>query len=336
MFKKKWLLYCGIIIVTLVIAGVGYTFHLYNKTEDVVKESHEDVGRENKTSELREEKVDPVEDNVSVLFIGVDNSEKRDYELGSRSDALMLATFNKKKSTVKLLSIPRDSYAYVPEIGYSTKINHAHFHGGPKATIETVEEFLHVPVDYYVRLNFEAFVETVDSLNGIQYDVPFEMYEQDSADNENAIHLMSGIQTLTGEEALALARSRKYDDDFERNERQQQILKNIADKATSVSTIFKLGNLIDAVGSNMKTNMQFDDMKSFLSYGMDKNITLESVSLEGHGEIMDDGLWYYTVEEESINSVQVELRHHLNLKLNVDGFAENDKQDRVIRKLGIR
>lgn len=329
MFKKKWLLYCGIIIVTLVIAGVGYTFHLYNKTEDVVKESHEDVGRENKTSELREEKVDPVEDNVSVLFIGVDNSEKRDYELGSRSDALMLATFNKKKSTVKLLSIPRDSYAYVPEIGYSTKINHAHFYGGPKATIETVEEFLHVPVDYYVRLNFEAFVETVDSLNGIQYDVPFEMYEQDSADNENAIHLMSGLQTLTGEEALALARSRKYDDDFQRNERQQQILKNIADKATSVSTIFKLGNLIDAVGSNMKTNMQFDDMKSFLSYGMDKNITLESVSLEGHGEIMDDGLWYYAVDEESINSVQIELRDHLNLKSNVDGFAENDKQDQV-------
>ncbi|WP_246202496.1 LCP family protein [Virgibacillus doumboii] len=327
MLKKKWVLYSGIVIAVLIIAGVGYGLHLYNKTEDIVKDSQKDIGRENKTSELREEKVDPVEDNVSVLFIGVDNSEKRDYDLGSRSDALILATFNKQENSVKLLSIPRDSYVYVPEVGYKTKINHAHFYGGPKATIETVENLLHVPVDYYVRLNFEAFIETVDSLDGIHYDVPFEMYEQDSADNANAIHLLPGPQTLTGEEALALARSRKYDDDLERGKRQQQILKSIKEKATSVTSLFKLDNLIEAVGSNMKTNMAFDDMKSFLSYGIDENITIESVGINGHGEFLDDGLWYYILEEDSVNSIQNELRSHLDLTTNLERFADDDEQD---------
>src|SRR5699024_9759683 len=104
--------------------GIGYTVYLYNKTEELVSGSQEEIKRENNASALRSEQVNPVEDNVSILFIGVDDSEKRDFGDGGRSDALLLATFNKSENNVKLLSIPRDSYVFVPEVGYETKINH--------------------------------------------------------------------------------------------------------------------------------------------------------------------------------------------------------------------
>ncbi|WP_010531653.1 LCP family protein [Lentibacillus jeotgali] len=323
--KKKWTLIIGIPLLLFIIAAGSYAAYLYNKTENMVSESQEKTGRENETSKLRSEAVDPLEDNVSVLFIGVDNSEFRN-EKQSRSDALILATFNKQNSSVKLLSIPRDSYVYVPEVDRYTKINHAHFFGGPKATIETVENFLNVPVDYYAKMNFEGFVEVVNALGGITYDVPYEIWESDSDDDKNSIHLMPGEQHLNGEEALALARTRKYDSDVARGKRQQQILKTIASKATSASSVFKLGETIDAVGDNLTTNLSFNDMKDFLSYGLDESISIETVNLDGSGGYMEDGLWYYQVNEESKHNVQADLRSHLDLEGNV-GTSDYAKEE---------
>ncbi|SFA99466.1 transcriptional attenuator, LytR family [Lentibacillus halodurans] len=326
--RKKWTLIIAIPLLLMIIIGAIYVNYLYNKTENMVTDSQEKVGRENETSELRSKSVDPVEDNVSVLFIGVDNSEFRDEE-ESRSDALILASFNKQDSSVKLLSIPRDSYVYVPEVDRYTKINHAHFFGGPRATIETVENFLHVPVDYYAKMNFEGFIEVVDSLGGITYDVPYEIWESDSNDDKNSIHLTPGEQQLNGEEALALARTRKYDNDVERGKRQQEILKTIANKAISASSVFKVGETIDAIGNNMTTNLSFENMKNFLSYGLDENITIETMNLSGDGGYMEDGLWYFHVNEESKHDIRAELRNHLDLEENVEtsDFANDEENN---------
>ncbi|UJL45864.1 LCP family protein [Virgibacillus sp. NKC19-16] len=325
--KKKLLLYSGIIFIFLIGIGAGYAVYLVDRTAGTIDDSHEEIGRENETSPLREGHVNPVEDNVSVLFIGVDSNEHRDNLDQSRSDALLLATFNKEDSTVKILSIPRDSYVYIPEVDYNTKINHAHAFGGPEATIETVENFLHVPVDYFVRMNFEGFVEVVDALDGIKYDVPYEFTESDSNDDRDSIHLYPGEQNLNGEEALAMARTRKQDNDVERGKRQQEILAAIASKATSPSSVFKLDELITAVGSNMTTNINFSEIRSFLSYGLDEQVAIETVNLDGAGGYTNGG-WYYQVEEESRAQMQTELREHLDLPV-VDedsDFAEDDEE----------
>ncbi|OZI10892.1 transcriptional regulator, partial [Bacillaceae bacterium SAS-127] len=200
----------------LTFTAAGYGAFLYKKAESVFTDSYLDDGRHK--SELRDAKVHPLKDSISILFIGVDESESREEEFGgkTRSDALMLATLNIEDKSIKLISIPRDSYVYVPEVGYNTKINHAHAYGGPKATIETVEELFDLPVDYYVRMNFYAFMDVVDALGGITFNVPYELNEKDSKDLNNAIHLEKGEQELNGEEALALARTRKHDNDIER------------------------------------------------------------------------------------------------------------------------
>uniref|UniRef100_UPI0018E18BBB LCP family protein n=1 Tax=Virgibacillus massiliensis TaxID=1462526 RepID=UPI0018E18BBB len=101
---------------------------LFIKADSVLSDSYEDDGREK--SDLRESKVDPNVDNVSVLIMGVGASDLRNNADNARSDSLMVATLNKDDKSVKLLSIPRDSYVYIPEVGYKTKINHAHAYGG--------------------------------------------------------------------------------------------------------------------------------------------------------------------------------------------------------------
>src|SRR5690625_4979976 len=114
--RKKIILYITVPISIILIAVFSFGMHLYIQAQNTVEQSFEAVERENEISELREEAVDPIEDNVSVLIIGVDDSEKRGFEDSSRSDTLLLATFNKEKENVKLLTIPRDTYVFVPEV----------------------------------------------------------------------------------------------------------------------------------------------------------------------------------------------------------------------------
>ena len=177
-----------------------------------------------KKSLLRDEAVEPLKDNVSILFIGVDESELRSQsDSNSRSDALLVATLNNKEKSVKLVSIPRDSYVYVPDRGRNDKITHAHAFGGTRGTIDTVEGALDIPIDYYVKMNFNAFIEVVDALGGIDAEVPYDYTELDEND-QRTIQLEKGMQHLDGKHALALARTRKLDSDIERGKRQQMII----------------------------------------------------------------------------------------------------------------
>lgn len=321
--RRRLLIFTPILI--LLATGGVYFYHLWGTAEKAINDAYENDGREN-GSDLREEKVSPATDNVSILFIGIDESEKRKEKNQSNqlSDALILATLNIEDHTVKLLSIPRDSYVYVPERDTYTKINHAHSYGGPKATIETVENFLNVPVDYYVRLNFNAFMDIVDTLGGVEIDVEKEIIEQDSRDVAGAIHLYPGLQTLDGEEALAYARTRKIDNDIERGKRQQELVKAIVSKALSLGSVLKYDELIETVGDNMKTSMSFNDIKSLIAYGATGTINLESYTLEGT-DSMINGTYYYQVDEESRATIESTLRAHLDLTDDNGGTANLDK-----------
>lgn len=310
--KKRRYLYILIPIVVLLGAGVTFAAVVLNNANQIVAESYEDDGRENGSS-LRDAAVDPTVDDVSILFIGVDQSEKRkaNNESNELTDALILATLNKDDKSVKMVSIPRDSYVYIPDLGYTTKINHAHAFGGVASTLETVEGLFDIPVDYYVKINFNAFIDVVDELNGIEVDVPYELYEQNSEDTAGAIHLMPGEQLLDGEEALALARTRKQDNDIERGKRQQEIIKAIVDRSVSFNTLLNLDNLMQAVGDNMTTNMTFNEIKSFVSYGSTGSLDIETLSLKGSDLVTD--AYYYQLDEADVAEKQATLKEHLGL-----------------------
>lgn len=306
------------------LGALSYGAYLYIKADTVLSDSYVEDDREK--SPLRDAAVDPSIDNVSILIMGTDSNEHRDNAENARTDALMLATFNRDESTVKLLSIPRDSLVYIPEVGYEDKINHAHAFGGTTAAVETVENLLDIPVDYYVKVNFHAFVDIVDSLNGITVEVPYEFKESNSMDKRDSIHLLEGVQELDGEEALALARTRKLDNDIQRGKRQQEIIEAIIEKATSVQSILSYDNVLEAVGNNMTTNMSFSEMKTFITYGTSgSGIDVESFTLEG-SDYQPSGVYYWLIDDIKLEETKAELQNHLEIDTSIVNGEEDYNQ----------
>ncbi|ASK62168.1 transcriptional regulator [Virgibacillus phasianinus] len=331
--KRKLRKRAYFILIPILVVFVGvltYAAYLYTKADSVFSESYKDDGRAK--SDLREEAVDPAKDNVSILIIGVDQSDTRNNKGNARSDTLMLATLNIEDKSVKLVSIPRDSYVYIPEVGYKTKINHAHAYGGPDATIETVENLLEIPVDYYVKVNFNAFIDVVNAVDGIKADVPYELYEQNSNDVQKAIHLMPGEQHLNGEEALALARTRHYDNDIQRGKRQQEIIKSVIHKAVSLDSVLQYDDIIEALGKNMTTNMTFDEMKSFIAYGTGSgNLDIDTLTLEGEN-YQPGSTYFWKLDEIALEETQELLKNHLDIDPATAKRYENDQDGSMSAK----
>lgn len=329
--KKKIKIIISVIIFFLIVGG-GYTWFLVNKASSAVRNAAHDLARGDK-SDLRDKAVKPITNNVSVLVMGVDESDVRGKEYGEaiRTDALLLATFNKDSKSVKLLSIPRDTYTYIPVEKKKDKITHAHAYGstkngkagGPQASIDAVEKLLNVPVDYFVKFNFKSFMKIVDDLGGIEVDVPVEFTEQDSNDNADAIHLKKGVQKLNSEEALALARTRHIDSDAMRGQRQQLVIEAILEKLTSVGSVTKVGNIIDDINGQFVTNLTFDDILSFYKYGADSSI--EKLQIQGDDCYMEKGddtcsksagggrTYFYNPDKKELAKVTNDLRTHLGL-----------------------
>lgn len=341
--KKKTKIIISVILFFLIVGG-GYTWFLVNKASSAIRNAAHDLARGDK-SDLRDKAVKPITNNVSVLIMGVDESDVRGKEYGEaiRTDALLLATFNKDSKTVKLLSIPRDTYTYIPVEKKKDKITHAHAFGatkngkdgGPQASIDAVEKLTNVPVDYFVKFNFKSFIKIVDDLGGIEVDVPVEFTEQDSNDTAEAIHLQKGVQKLNGEEALALARTRHIDSDAMRGQRQQLVIEAILKKLTSVGSVTKVGNIIDDINGQFVTNLTFDDMLSFYKYGADSSI--EKLQIQGEDCYMAKGddtcsksagggrTYYYNPDKKELANVTNELRSHLGLPAYTKSDSDSKK-----------
>jgi polyisoprenyl-teichoic acid--peptidoglycan teichoic acid transferase len=313
--RRRRILFIFVPLLVIVLASVGYGSYLTYKLANATSNANEELGRGGK-SEKREQAVDPSEDHFSVLLAGVDDSSTRgfsangDYK-GVRSDALILATFNKEDKSVKMVSLPRDSKVEIPGRRNTDRIAHAHSYGGMDLTVETVENLFDVPVDYYVKLNFDAFLEIIDALGGVEINVEKEIVEQNSKDEARAIHLKPGLQELGPEEALAYARTRKLDSDIYRGDRQKQLVEAIIKKSAQMESIPKYGTVIDTVGDNMATNFTFGNILALFKYS--KSIdSIENLKLEGFDDT-STGAYYYELDEASVEEVSEQLKSHLEL-----------------------
>ncbi len=311
--KIRLVLKIGLAMTVAALFAVGiYGVTLHKKAELAADRAYEAIPDRTPRTTKDETHIQPAKDNVSVLLIGVDDSDDRQQgDSNSRADALLVATLNPKLKTVKLLSIPRDSYVYIPEVDYKDKITHANAYGGTKATVETVEEMLDIPIDYYLKTNFNAFIDVVDALGGVEVDVPYERIEKDETD-AGTIHLMPGLQTLDGRHALALARTRKLDNDIERGKRQQMIIQAMMDRAKSPAAITKFGDVIDALGNNIKTNMQYSEMLSFLEYAKGGMPAVDTLTLTGDDD-WSTGVYYWKLDDEDLQQKRLILQSHLGL-----------------------
>jgi len=266
-------------------------------------------------SNIRESKVDPSKDPISILFLGIDDNSGREKNgqtaEHSRSDAMILSTFNADKSQIRMLSIPRDTISYVPKVGYYDKITHAHAFGGPTASMDSVEATLNVPVDYYVRINMEAFVDAVNELGGIEYDVPYDISEPNTNDT-GKIKVKKGYQKLNGDEALAVARTRHHDSDLKRGQRQMDLIKKLFTKAQSADSFSKLDDVIEIVGKNAKHNLSYKEVKALATSYLKNDIEIKTSQLEGDDDYLN-GIYYYNPDIKNIKATSNLLRSDLDL-----------------------
>lgn len=204
------------------------------------------------------------EGRLNILLLGIDGGvngklQKEDVT-GTRSDVMILASIDPETKQVGLLSIPRDTRVYIPDIGDYEKITHAHAYGGPELAVTTVEEFLKVNIHHYVRVDFEGFKKLVDILGGIEIDVPTKMDYDDPYQNLH-IHLKPGLQTLDGQKALEFVRFRGFvDGDIGRIRNQELFLKAVMDKAISFASISKIPTIIKEIQPYIVTDMTNQDI----------------------------------------------------------------------------
>ncbi|TET83288.1 MAG: LytR family transcriptional regulator [Anaerolineales bacterium] len=213
---------------------------------------------------------------VTVLLMGLDY---RDWESGGgapRTDSMMLATLDPISETAGMLSIPRDLWVEIPAYGHG-RINTAYAlgeqdrlpGGGPALAVKTIEKLLGVPIQYYIQIDFGAFVRMVDEIGGVEIDVPERIKVDPIAQigPDNTVTLEPGVQILCGELALAYARARHTEGgDFDRARRQQQVAMAIRDKVLNpgmIPILFgKVSVLYQELASGIRTNLSLDQMVS--------------------------------------------------------------------------
>ncbi|MBN2556553.1 MAG: LCP family protein [Anaerolineales bacterium] len=212
------------------------------------------------------------QERVTILLMGLDY---RDWETGegpARTDSMMLLTVDPISRTAGMLSIPRDLWVEVPLYGYG-RINTAYFlgerdrlpGGGPALAVDTVENFLGIPIQYYVQIDFTAFERMIDELGGLEIEIMEDELRVDPIGPDNTVYLDSGVQTLSGPVALAYARARYTDQgDFDRANRQQEVALAIRDQILRLGMIptllQKAPLLYQELAAGINTNLGLEDM----------------------------------------------------------------------------
>ena len=301
--KKKILFWILGIIGVLVIAGGVYAYTVYSNVSNTLNTVHKPLDRDK--SDKRDKKVE-IADNkpISILLMGVDQEGNGT----GRSDSLMLFTLNQKTKSMKITSIPRDSYTEIVGKGKKDKINHAYAFGGIDMAVKTVENFLNVPVDHYIEVNMAGFKDIVDAVGGVDVnnDLEFTSREQ---------HFAKGNIHLNGETALKYTRMR-YEDprgDFGRQMRQRQVIQAVIKKGASVSSLASYGDVLKAIEKNVKTSLTQDQMFNMQKNYKDCMQNSEEIQIPGDGHKAADGIWYYYVPDAAKQDLTNKLRAHLEL-----------------------
>ena len=290
----------GVILLLLIGAG-AYGFSVYNTVASTLKKTHTPLNR----SESEQRSIDlSTGDPISILLMGVD---EREGDRG-RPDSLILLTLNPTDESLKMVSIPRDTYTEIIGKGIKDKVNHAYTYGGVDMSITTIENFLDVPIDYYVEVNMNGFKDLVDAVGGVTVNNTLDFsYE--------GFHFPVGQLELDGEEALKFSRMRMLDPrgDFGRQERQQKIIQAFIKEAAQVKTMTNYGDILAVIGNNVNTNLSFEEMKIIQANYSQARHNLEHLQINGSGKEEKD-VYYYLVPDAERTKLSKILKEHLMIE----------------------
>lgn len=297
--KKIFAIIFGIILV-LFLAVVGMGAKLYWDVSKSMDKTYETVER-SKKSQVNLNTKEP----FSVLLLGIDTGDDGRVEQG-RSDTTIVATVNPRDKQTTLVSLARDTYVDIPGQGKQDKLNHAYAFGGASLAMDTVENYLNIPINHYVSINMAGLKELVNAVGGIEVN-------NNLTFSQNGYDFTIGKISLDGEQALSYSRMR-YEDpngDYGRQERQRKVIEGIVQKVLSLNSVSNYQEILTAVSDNMKTDLSFDDMKKIALDYRSAFGKVKQDQLQGTG-FMQDGVSYQRVDEQELNRVQQELKNQLN------------------------
>ncbi len=204
---------------------------------------------------------------VNILILGVGDPGHDGEKL---SDTNIVASVDTHNHKLALISLPRDLRVQIPGHGYD-KINTANSYGGVSLAEQTVESTLGLKINYYIKANFTGLKQIVDTVGGVDITNKTLLYDSQYPCDGNTgrscgYRLAPGQYHLNGTQALKYARCRKgtCGSDFGRDERQQEVLQQVAKKALSTPTLInpaKFNGLLNSVSGNVKTDLSITDMK---------------------------------------------------------------------------
>ena len=273
-----------------------------------------------------------VTEPFTILLMGIDSTDEvLTKNAIANGDTLILVTFNPKTLNATMLSIPRDSY--VPISCWSgkpeNKITHAAAYGND-CMINTIQDYFDVNIDYYAKINFKGLVKLVDSVGGVEVDVPKQLCTDDSS-RTNQLCINPGRQVLTGEQALVFARNRKQleNGDFGRAEHQQEIIMALINKMKEIKDLKTFMTIFDTVSNSVDTNLTTKQILSFYDVGKDiikrslssddaDLVNIQQLFLQGSGQMIYDErarmvLWDYVPNKSSRNDVVAAMKENLEL-----------------------
>ena len=246
--------------------------------------------------------------SINILALGVD---ARPDDAGlPLTDTMLLISLDPASQSAGMLSLPRDLWVPIPHTDTTAKINTAYMlgesggypGGGPQTAKDTVGSFIGQPVQYYVRINFDGFVELVDLIGGVDVMVPEAIHDEAFPTLDYGVetfHLDGGLQHLDGETALKYVRTRNVDSDYGRARRQQQVIRAIADKvmrADMIPTLIaKAPRLLYTMRSSIETDMPMAQALDIANYFRTESLRevrqLVLDSRYGEETYSDDGQW---------------------------------------------
>ncbi|MFD2369281.1 LCP family protein [Brevibacillus sp. GCM10020057] len=325
-----------LIALLLVGGAAGAIYWKINDTLDTMTKPNDDF-----TSPVSQN-VDPEyhsDKPMSFIILGSDTRP----ETGSmNTDVMIVAVANPATKKVTMVSIPRDTRVKIPGYRDYHKINSVYANGeaerraaernnrtptedGISLTKKTLNEILGIPIEHYVAIDFDGFKAVIDELGGIEVNVDRKLVYDDPTDNTH-INLNPGLQTLNGEQALGYVRHRHdnrgtkyYSNDFDRNRRQQEVIKAVVDKVGSVEGLKKIFAIMDVGAKNIHTDLSKDQITG-LVYDF-KGFSSSMVTTLDNGAYWQGGYTY--LEKEKLEAVRDSLQAEMGITDNVVAQLNN-------------
>ena len=265
---------------------------------------------------------------LQVLILG---------ESTGMSDTIIVASYNPQTQEAALMSIPRDTFTgdNKSSAKYYHKINALYGYGEtPEKTLAAVNKITGLDIKYYILVDTKALKKLVETIGGLDFDVPIDM-DYDDSSQDLYIHLKAGQQKLNGEQVEQLVRFRHNNngstypysygiEDHGRSKTQRAVVIALAKQSLKFKNIAEISNVIDILKEYVKTNMDLNSVKDYLPYAIEMNMDNIQVGMIPGADDRVNGIWFFFHDEEGTKELVDEL--FLHTKQNADSQNKSENQ----------